>query len=213
MPTPTPDQLAVAFAALYGAPPTHMARAPGRVNLIGEHIDYAGFAVFPMAIQRQVTITFRPIEEPECRIVSGAPGLESRSFRLDRAIEPYAVGDWGNYVKAAAAGLRERRAVLTGIEALVTSNVPVAAGLSSSSALVVGCALAFLAAADESVPPLELAELMAEAEQFTGTRGAAWIRRSASAPGRARRRSSTSPRFASSRCPFRTIGASWWRTA
>ena len=48
MPALTPDQIAASFQALYGAPPTHLARAPGRVNQIGEHIDYAGLPVLPM---------------------------------------------------------------------------------------------------------------------------------------------------------------------
>ena len=183
------DPLAGAFAALYGAPPTHLVRAPGRVNLIGEHIDYAGLPVFPMAIQRQITIALRPVAEPECRIATDEPGLEPRRFRLDRVLEPYPAGDWGNYVKAAAVFLRERRqgrgnraeppgtgkrpeiGVPRGIEALVGSDLPAAAGLGSSSALVVACALALLAAAGESVPPPELAARLAEAERFTGTRG------------------------------------------
>jgi len=164
-------ELTRAFTALYGSSPTHRVIAPGRINLIGEHIDYAGLPVLPMAIQRRIAIVFRSIDKPECRIASSAPGLEPRVFRLDAAIEPYAAGDWGNYVKAAAAGLRERGMGPRGVEALITSDLPVAAGLSSSSALVVGCALSFLTAAAESLPPLELAALMAEAEQFTGTRG------------------------------------------
>lgn len=175
MPALTPNQIAASFQALYGAPPTHLARAPGRVNLIGEHIDYAGLPVLPMAIQRQIRIAFRPIVEPECRIASEVPGLESRVFRLDRAIKPYAPGDWGNYVKAAAIGLQRPGPSAidapSGIEALIASDLPVAAGLSSSSALVISSALALATANGESIPPLELAVLMADAEQFTGTRG------------------------------------------
>lgn len=172
-----------AFEGLYGTAPTHLARAPGRVNLIGEHIDYAGLAVLPMAIQREVRIAFRPVEEPVLTIASDLPGLEPRSFRLDGPLEPYPPGDWGNYAKAAALALRmshegagpgiatasDRR--LLGLEAFVASDLPVAAGLSSSSALVVGCALAMLTASGTAMDPLELAALTAEAERFTGTRG------------------------------------------
>jgi len=177
MSVPAGERLAAAFAATYGAPPTHMARAPGRVNLIGEHIDYAGLPVLPIAIQRQIRIAFRRIGEPECRIATTVPGLEPRSFRLDEPIEPYATGDWGNYVKAAAHGLRDRpggspaAANPHGVEALIESDLPVAAGLSSSSALVIAAALALTKANAESLEPLRLAALMADAEQFTGTRG------------------------------------------
>lgn len=165
------DRLVFAFEEVYGDAPTHFARAPGRVNLIGEHIDYAGLPVLPMAIQRRVTIAFRPTRTPEVRLASSSPGFESRAFRLDRVIEPYAAGDWGNYAKAAAVGLLNAGMSLSGVEALVDSDLPVAAGLSSSSALVIGFALALSAAAGESVPPLQLARNMAGAERFTGTRG------------------------------------------
>ncbi len=148
-----------------------MVRAPGRVNLIGEHIDYAGFPVFPMAVQRQIALAFRAIDEPVCRAVSTAPDLSACAFRLDGAFAPGPAGFWENYFKAAAVGLSERGVRLCGIEAAVASNLPIAAGLGSSSALVVAAALALLTAADEEIPPLELATCLADAEQFTGTRG------------------------------------------
>src|ERR1700728_1562782 len=74
---------------------------PGRVNLIGEHIDYHDLPVLPMAIQRRVRITFHPRADTMVRAISsGVYG--KREFALARDLEPGPIGDWGNYLKAAA---------------------------------------------------------------------------------------------------------------
>jgi galactokinase len=161
-----------AFARAFGgARPTHVARAPGRVNLIGEHVDYAGLPVLPMAIQREVAILFRAHPDATVRVANCAANFPLRSFELGSAMEPYFPGDWGNYVKAAAQGLTNRYGSLSGIDAAVCSSVPVAAGLSSSSALVIAAALAFLKASDIKPQVQELMDLMAPAERYVGTEG------------------------------------------
>lgn len=145
---------------------------PGRVNLMGDHIDYNGLAVLPMALQRRVSILYGERDDAGVRIASTAEGYAPREFELTSRIEPYKTGDWGNYAKAAAQGLVERFEIEHGFDAVVHSDIPVAAGLSSSSALVVAFALAILHANDhEEVERLELAELLAEAEHYVGTRG------------------------------------------
>ncbi len=136
--------------------------APGRVNLIGEHTDYNGLPVLPIAIDRAVRIGFRILGEPVVRLDSTGPRFPPLTFQLKRPIEPAAQGDWSNYVRAAARGLLERGLRLErGIEGTVSGDVPIAAGLSSSSALVVASALALLrangvgvggAGAEEGVP-------------------------------------------------------------
>ena len=152
--------------------------APGRVNLIGEHIDYNGLPVLPMALDRAVRIDFATLDEPVVRLTSAAPGCEPTEFRLDRPVVRALQGDWSNYVRAAAWGLVENKGPLEacdrslrGIEGQVDSDLPVASGLASSSALVVAGALALLKANDVEVAPLDLAALTARAEQFTGVRG------------------------------------------
>jgi galactokinase len=163
---------AAAFRALFGSPgPTFVVRAPGRVNLIGEHIDYNGLSVLPMAIPRSVTALVRPRADGTVRVASRAAGFGERTFALATDIPPYPVGDWGNYVKAAAQALEREHGPLTGMDALLDSTVPVAAGLSSSSALVIAVALSLLAANDLTADPLALAEQMAAAERYTGTQG------------------------------------------
>ncbi len=154
-----------------GVRPTHIARAPGRINLIGEHVDYAGLPVFPMAIQRDVAILFCAHQLAIARVINCGARFPERAFALHSPIEPYHPGDWGNYLKAAAQGLTERYGTLSGIDAAVCSSVPVAAGLSSSSALVIAAALAFLTTSDIPVQVSELMDLMARAEHYVGTKG------------------------------------------
>ncbi len=156
-----------------------IAIAPGRVNLIGEHTDYNGLPVLPIAIDRAVRIEFRVVGEPVVRLDSAGARFAPLTFQLKRPIEPAEQGDWSNYVRAAARGLLESGLRLErGIEGTVSGDVPIAAGLSSSSALVVASALALLRAngvgvggAGAEVPRIELAALMARAERFVGLEG------------------------------------------
>ena len=144
---------------------------PGRVNLIGDHIDYAGLDVLPAAIDRGVTLQVRPSRDGRVRVLGGPDVPELRDFAIAETIAPWPQGDWGNYVKAALQGLVDAGREPTGFDALVTSDLPAAAGLSSSSAIVVGAALAALAGREGDIPRLELAALLADAEQYVGARG------------------------------------------
>jgi galactokinase len=147
-----------------------LATAPGRVNLIGDHTDYNGLPVFPMALERRVSILFRARPDAQVRIAS-ADGYADREFRIGREIEPFAPGDWGNYVKASARALARRYGDLRGMDAAVTGDIPAAAGLSSSSAMVVASALALLDVNGISATFVDLMELLPEGEQYVGTRG------------------------------------------
>ena len=146
--------------------------APGRVNLIGEHTDYNGLPVLPIAIDRAIRIDFRVVEDPVVRLDSPVARFAPVAFQLKRPIEAAGQGDWSNYVRAAARGLLGRGVPLQrGIEGTVTGDVPIASGLSSSSALVVASALALMKANGVEVPRLELAAQMARAERFVGLEG------------------------------------------
>jgi galactokinase len=141
------------------------------VNLIGEHIDYAGLPVFPMALQREVRMAFRPRDDGLVLAATTDPSHSPCRFGVGPRIEPYDDGDWGNYLKAAVQGMAFAYGLDRGFDALIDSTVPVAAGLSSSSALVIATALALAACGEREVDPIELAGLMAAAEQYVGTRG------------------------------------------
>lgn len=167
------DQLQSAFTAAFGGiRATRLARAPGRVNLIGEHVDYCGLSVFPMAIQRGVQILFQPRADRAVRVVN-AGGFGSREFAVEPRPPAFEVGDWGNYLKAAVQGLAGRYHIRRGMDALVWSDLPIAAGLSSSAALVVATALALLEANETPVDRRALMELLPEAERYVGTQGGA----------------------------------------
>ena len=157
--------------------------APGRVNLIGEHTDYNGLPVLPIAIDRAIRIDFRVVGEAMVRLDSPMARFAPFAFQLKRPIEAADQGDWSNYVRAAALGLLEHGVKLRrGIEGTVSGDVPIASGLSSSSALVVASALALLRAngvevggrvggMDGAISRIELAPLMARAERFVGLQG------------------------------------------
>ena len=152
-------------------PRVHLVRAPGRVNLIGEHIDYCGLSVLPMALRQGVRIEFHPRSDREMRLVNRDPRFAPSTFAVSDCIPPAAAGDWGNYARAAAQALAQRFPDLRGVDALVESDLPIAAGLSSSSALLVAMALAMLHANGVSVASLELMDLLGRGERYVGTAG------------------------------------------
>jgi galactokinase len=166
-------RMEVTFRAAFGEPHgVRWVRAPGRVNLIGEHIDYCGLPVLPMALQGDVAVLLRPRDDRRVRLVSLAAGFGPREFELASTIVPFDQGDWGNYAKAAAQALVQEFQLERGMDAVVDSTVPPAAGLSSSAALVVASTLALLECAEREMPSaLSLAKLCAEAEHYVGTRG------------------------------------------
>ena len=165
------DLLPALLQHTYGVTPTLLARAPGRVNLIGEHVDYCGLPVFPMAIQRGITVAARPRGDDAVRIANHDPQFPPRDFILSGDIPPCAAGDWGNYLQAAAQAVVRRYGTLRGVDATVGSDLPIAAGLSSSAALVVAVAVTLLAANDVSSDLHELMELLAAGERYVGTAG------------------------------------------
>jgi len=166
-----PTDVGEAFAERFGEAPTHVARAPGRVNLIGEHTDYNDLPVLPMAIQREARIAFRPRDDGMIVLHSADPQFPMVEFELRPGISPESPGHWGNYVKASANELARRHAAWRGFEGVLASDIPVAAGLSSSSALVIAVGLALAELNELPVEERAFAELMADAERYTGTRG------------------------------------------
>jgi galactokinase len=163
--------LAEAFATRYRRAPEVLVQAPGRVNLIGEHTDYNGLPVLPMAIDRHVTVVAAARADRRVHLASCETGYPSRCYDLQPELRRFAAGDWGNYHQAAAHGLRDALGADApcGADFLVSGTVPPGAGLASSSALVVGSMLAWLAASGHSIPRLRLAELAARAERYVGT--------------------------------------------
>jgi galactokinase len=142
---------------------------PGRVNLIGEHIDYHRLEVMPMALERRVRIAFRGRDDNRIRAASA--NYPAREFVWERKLTPGAAGDWENYVKAAAQAVGDRWGVGRGLDAELEADLPPAAGLSSSSALLVAVTLALLRVNGHVARFEELMEVLPEGEYFVGTRG------------------------------------------
>jgi galactokinase len=144
--------------------------APGRVNLIGEHIDYHGQPVLPMALRQRIEVAFNSRSDRLIRAESKWRG-EIREFEWRADLTPVAAGDWENYLRAAALAVSRKWGIGTGIDAVITSDLPAAAGLSSSSALIVAFTLALLQANKIHAAFEELMEILPEGEHFVGTRG------------------------------------------
>ncbi len=138
---------------------------------MGDHIDYNGLSVLPMALQRHFALLYRERGDSVVRIASTNAEYTPREFELSSKIKPNKDGDWGNYAKAACQTVVSHYGASAGFNAIAHSDIPVAAGLSSSSALVVASALAALHASDVWTEKMELAELLAEGEHYVGTRG------------------------------------------
>lgn len=165
------DALLDAFQEHFGGAPTHLSRAPGRVNLIGEHTDYNDLPVFPMALHREVRIALRPRDDGRVVLQNLVDEFPAVDFEIEPSIPPYVQGAWGNYVKAPASELARRFAIWRGFDGVLESDLPVASGLSSSSALVNAVGLALAHINEVSTETRSFAALMADAERYVGTRG------------------------------------------
>jgi galactokinase len=162
----TPEALTAAFAARFGGRPAGVARAPGRVNLIGEHTDYNDGFVLPMAIDRDVRIAFRP--RPDARVVAHSVAFgETVELALDTGAPPRARRGrhgWGEYVAGVAWALRAAGHAVTGWDGVVSGDVPIGAGLSSSAALEVAAARVFAAVGGLRWEPAAMARAAQRAE-------------------------------------------------
>ncbi len=138
-----PDIVAQAdelFCRQFGCSATHVAAAPGRVNLIGEHIDYCDGFVLPFAINRYVVIAARPTTARRARLFSSHGG-ELEIVELDQPLVAEGAS-WTHYVRGVLQGFRAMGVDLPGFDAVIVSSLPMGAGLSSSAALE--CAVATL---------------------------------------------------------------------
>jgi galactokinase len=164
------DEVRQAFGARYNRPPTWMVAAPGRVNVIGEHTDYNGGYVLPMAIDRYVAIAAGPLADRQDHAaqVFSVDMDETDTIQLRAPIEPGPVR-WSSYVQGVVAGLAERGWNPEGFGAVIQSTVPVGGGLSSSAALEVATATLLEAVCGQKLDPVDKALLCQHAEHtFAG---------------------------------------------
>src|SRR4051794_36835213 len=145
------------FAKIFGAGgKIHVIRAPGRVNLIGEHTDYNDGFVFPMAIEPHVLLVARSRDDQRVRVASTHFPGEVVEFSVQSKIQR-AEPAWANYFRGVAAELIGAGIPLPGMDILISNTLPVGGGLSSSAAIEVGTAQAFLTLAGLKMDPARVA--------------------------------------------------------
>jgi len=171
-------------------------RSPGRVNVMGRHIDHQGGICNLMTIGYETLMVVHPRDDDLVRLYSVNPDrFPNREFsigdmvvdlpwddwlslinseKVSKMVHTYG-GDWAQYIKAAVLRLQKkfRTDKLCGMDLVVSGNIPIAAGLSSSSSLVVGAAEATVAVNQLDTFPAQLVDLCGEGEWFVGTRGGA----------------------------------------
>ncbi len=151
-----------AFIRVFSGKPEFSARAPGRVNLIGGHVDYNDGIVLPAAVENEVVVTFKQRADGRVRVFSDN-SQESAEFEI-ADLAPGSVSGWAAYPAGVAWALAQHGLAPRGLDAAVASNVPMGGGLSSSAALELAFAAAFQKVSGFDIPNLELARLCQLAE-------------------------------------------------
>ncbi|KAM3165317.1 Galactokinase [Lachancea thermotolerans] len=176
------------FQSVYGQTPHFVSRSPGRVNLIGDHIDYVDFSVLPMAIDADLLCAVGVLSTediPSITLINEDPKFAQRKFDLpldgsDISIDP-SVSDWSNYFKCGLLVAQQhlktqfpqkfQEAPLAGMEMYVSGNVPTGGGLSSSAAFICAVALAVIRSNTSSnykVSKQVLTQITVKAEHYVG---------------------------------------------
>jgi len=163
------EELTAKYRELFGSEPEILVRAPGRVNLIGEHVDYNDGFVFPAAIDRDVMIAAGKRSDRQVKL-HAMNFSQSSTFSLD-GVQPATDGRerWSNYLRAMAWVFHDEGLGTAGINAVLLGDVPLGAGLSSSAAMLVASGNAFAAAAGLEIDPVRMALLAQRGErEFVG---------------------------------------------
>ena len=183
------------FIAKHGDKKVVITRSPGRVNLMGRHIDHRGGGLNVMAIDKDIIFVCAPRDGDDLVTISNTDavygacefkigqlfGDKKYSMWLDYLADETVVdnlakssGNWSNYVKASIARVQfENEDMLCGMDMMADGTIPVAAGLSSSSSIVVAVMEAVISLNCLNITDKEFIELCGEGEWFVGSRGGA----------------------------------------
>ncbi|XP_062581212.1 N-acetylgalactosamine kinase-like isoform X1 [Saccostrea cucullata] len=163
------------FKEKFDCEPNFYGRAPGRVNLIGEHIDYCGYSVLPMAIEQDVVIAVATTESQDVLLTNMKSELYNDFvFTVNNVNINKDKPQWQDYFQCGFLGMTEHLKLSSpprGMKCMVDGTVPPSSGLSSSSALVCCAALVTMYANGKSLPKKELADMCAKCERYIGTQG------------------------------------------
>jgi len=167
------NQLTITFQEEFGHKPSHIARAPGRVNLLGEHVDYNDGFVLPAAIDRATYVAFSPTDAPHSTLLAvdlnqvASFSLHELSRKQQSDSSP--LPEWTLYPAGVMWALQQEGLATPNIEAAYSSNVPQGSGLSSSASIEMGFMVAWQTLSDWTLPPMQRALLGQKAEnQYVG---------------------------------------------
>ncbi|KAI9123118.1 hypothetical protein K1719_006007 [Acacia pycnantha] len=173
------DNLKSTFQKVFGHPPEVVARSPGRVNLIGEHIDYEGYSVLPMAIRQDTIVAIRKNDaenilrianvndEKHAMCTYPADPDQALDLKNHKWGHYFVCGYKGYYDYAKSKGVDISKKV--GLDVLVDGIVPQGSGLSSSAAFVCSSTIAIMAAFGVNFTKKEIAQVTCECERHVGT--------------------------------------------
>ena len=168
MTTPT-EQANRSFEAHFGVAPTVIKKAPGRVNLIGEHTDYNDGFVFPAAINFHTAVAAAPRDDRIINVVAHDEGNQRVEFNIDDAAQFDQEATWSNYVRGVVDELKVAGFGLKGANLAISGNVPLGAGLSSSAALEMAVISALITLSGEEIAAADAAKIGQAAENnFVG---------------------------------------------
>jgi galactokinase len=165
-------RLLAGFGTAYGGAPDLVVRAPGRVNLIGEHTDYNDGFALPVAIGVETRVALRRRADRQVRVVALDFDAETDAFALEGPLARAEAGGWRDYIRGTVDVLMQRGFALTGLDMVVAGDIPKGTGLSSSASLEVAIAHAMLEASGHSGVDATQIALMAQAAEndFVGMR-------------------------------------------
>jgi len=158
------DEIGKAFSDRFGHVPELIAQAPGRVNLIGEHTDYNGGFVLPVAIEHRIYMAVSTAGDNVLRFYSMNFQEEYRTIIKDQPLRKAVSVDWANYCIAVIEELRQTGIKIPGLEVVIQGNIPIGRGLSSSAALEICTGVSLRELLDLNIPDKELALLCQRAE-------------------------------------------------
>ncbi len=165
------DRVTDAFTERFGHSPELVARAPGRVNLIGEHTDYNDGFVLPCAIGPATMIAVRKRDDDIVEVVAADFEDAGDRFDLKTPLERNLKQPWADYVRGMISALQKEGHALSGAQIAIAGNLPKGAGLSSSASLEVALGKAMLALAGTDIDNTRLAQIAQMAEcDFVGTK-------------------------------------------
>ena len=167
------ERISKIFHEVFGSAPAQVVRAPGRVNLLGEHVDYNDGFVLPAAIDRATYIAFSPSDTSISRLVAAdfdqEVSFSPQSIPSKTQPDGSPLPEWAHYPAGVMWSLKENGLEARGMEAVYASNVPRGSGLSSSASVEMAFALAWQTLSDWRLPPMQRALLGQKAEnQYVG---------------------------------------------